>query len=65
MHKEKIHKQLNCLWILNIGRGGRNRTHVKGFGDPYSTIEPHPYEWCAIRDSNPGPTGYEPVALTN
>ena len=21
--------------------------------------------WWAIRDSNPGPTGYEPVALTN
>ena len=21
--------------------------------------------WCANRDSNPGPTGYEPVALTN
>ena len=23
------------------------------------------YFWWAIRDSNPGPTGYEPVALTN
>ena len=23
------------------------------------------YGWWAIRDSNPGPTGYEPVALTN
>ena len=22
-------------------------------------------KWCANRDSNPGPTGYEPVALTN
>ncbi len=21
--------------------------------------------WWTIRDSNPGPTGYEPVALTN
>ena len=21
--------------------------------------------WCTVRDSNPGPTGYEPVALTN
>ena len=21
--------------------------------------------WWIIRDSNPGPTGYEPVALTN
>lgn len=29
----------------------------------------YPFEyflfWCANRDSNPGPTGYEPVALTN
>ncbi len=24
-----------------------------------------PIGWWAIRDSNPGPTGYEPVALTN
>ena len=23
------------------------------------------FAWCANRDSNPGPTGYEPVALTN
>ena len=23
------------------------------------------YLWWAIRGSNPGPTGYEPVALTN
>ena len=22
-------------------------------------------KWWAFRDSNPGPTGYEPVALTN
>ena len=27
--------------------------------------ELYPYIWWAIRDSNPGPTGYEPVALTN
>ena len=26
--------------------------------------ELYPY-WWAIRDSNPRPTGYEPVALTN
>ena len=24
-----------------------------------------PVLWWTIRDSNPGPTGYEPVALTN
>ena len=24
-----------------------------------------PKKWWTFRDSNPGPTGYEPVALTN
>ena len=28
-------------------------------------ILPRLEDWWAIRDSNPGPTGYEPVALTN
>ena len=28
---------------------------------PYMQFE----QWWGIRDSNPGPTGYEPVALTN
>ena len=28
-------------------------------------VENSPLCWWAIRDSNPGPTGYEPVALTN
>ena len=43
---------------------------------PYikKTIKKHPDEihhtpsgqrWWAFRDSNPGPTGYEPAALTN
>ena len=27
--------------------------------------ELYPCEWWAIRDSNPGPFGYEPSALTN
>ena len=45
-----------------------------GFGDRRSTNWTIPLlknaerefsEWCANRDSNPGPTGYEPVALTN
>ena len=28
-------------------------------------LYPYIILWWAIRDSNPGPTGYEPVALTN
>ena len=31
----------------------------------YSLIDGHKKRWWAIRDSNPRPTGYEPVALTN
>ena len=29
--------------IKLIGRGSRNRTHTKGFGDLYSTVELCPY----------------------
>ena len=37
-----------------------------GFGDRCSTSWAIPlYKWWTNRDSNPGPTGYEPVALTN
>ncbi len=32
---------------------------------PILPLNHTPTVWCAIRDSNPGPTGYEPVALTN
>ena len=33
---------------------------------PYEkTLNENSAKWCANRDSNPGPTGYEPVALTN
>ena len=39
---------------------------ARGFGDRCSTNWAIPLNiWWAIRDSNPGPTGYEPVALTN
>ena len=52
------------------GRGTRTRTLNNGFGDRDVTITPCPYmkfyhNWWAFRDSNPKPTGYEPVALTN
>ena len=29
-------------YFFNFGRGGRNRTLTKGFGDLYSTVELHP-----------------------
>ena len=30
------------MWMF-FGRGGENRTHVRGFGDPRPTIERRPY----------------------
>ena len=46
--------------------------HAPSFSSPlgfFHQHKRHPFGcllcWWAIRDSNPGPTGYEPVALTN
>jgi hypothetical protein len=38
--------------IVLIGRGSRNRTHTKGFGDLYSTVKLCPYKWWRGTDSN-------------
>ena len=52
------------------GRGRRNRTLGTRFWRPllyllsYTPIKIKK-KWWGFRDSNPGPTGYEPVALTN
>ncbi len=46
-----------CYFIkskITLSVEKKKRTPI--FGSPF---------WWAIRDSNPGPTGYEPVALTN
>ena len=53
-------------WLFN-GRGSKIRTHDTRFWRPmlYQLSYTPILKWWAIRDSNPGPTGYEPVALTN
>ena len=40
------------------------KTYLRFFSKNFSEIFSLKRNW-AIRDSNPGPTGYEPVALTN
>ena len=56
----------SCVQAFH-GRGRRLRTLGLRFWRPslyqlsYSPI----WNWWAFRDLNPGPTGYEPVALTN
>ena len=37
----------------------RESSHMLMYQDTFKCV------WWAFRDSNPGPTGYEPVALTN
>ena len=55
---------------IEFGRGSKNRTHDTRFWRPllyllsYTPIKIKK-KWWGFRDSNPGPTGYEPVALTN
>ena len=56
--------------FIAFGRGRRDRTLGTRFWRPllyllsYTPIKIKK-KWWGFRDSNPGPTGYEPVALTN
>ena len=50
---------------LNSGRGRRIRTLGTRFWRPMLYQLSYTPIWWAFRDSNPGPTGYEPAALTN
>ena len=56
---------------IKFGRGSKNRTHDTRFWRPLLYLLSYTPKYkgrkkkWAIGDSNPGPTGYEPVALTN
>ena len=57
---------LRHLRALNLAGAVRIELTTRGFGDRCSTCWAIPLQnWWAIGDSNPEPTGYEPVALTN
>ena len=47
------------------GRGRRTRTLGTRFWRPLLYQLSYTPIWWAFGDSNPGPTGYEPAALTN
>ena len=65
--------------LCGYGRGSKFRTHGTRFWRPllyqlsYTPVSCSGLDllhrllikWWAFGDSNPGPTGYEPVALTN
>ena len=46
---------------IQFGRGHKFRVKQKARSAEWLQA----LAWWAFRDSNPGPTGYEPVALTN
>lgn len=44
----------------------RMRTDLQSAAFSHSATYPNiKLKWCSLKDSNLGPTGYEPVALTN
>ena len=59
---QEYEKQQNCYFF---GRGRRIRTLGTRFWRPMLYQLSYTPVWWAFRDSNPGPTGYEPAALTN
>ena len=63
-----FNKEKDTAFAMSFGRGRRARTLGTRFWRPLLyqlSYTPILIKWWAIRDSNPGPTGYEPVALTN
>ena len=73
--REKYKKKKPLTRLFLFGRGSRLRTHGLRFWRPslyqlsytpkYKRLFSTHVFWWTFRDSNPGPTGYEPVALTN
>ena len=62
--KKKIKKHRTHCPVF--GRGRRLRTlGLRFWRPPLYQLSYSPLYWWAFRDSNPRPTGYEPVALTN
>ena len=67
--KEKT--SLTCFWWAGMDSNHRThtRTDLQSAAFSHSAICPFSHlknnKWCTLKDSNLGPTGYEPVALTN
>ena len=51
--------------MVDLNSRCRILRHPDGSPNKEGTHKGAFFVWWAIRDSNPGPTGYEPVALTN
>ena len=57
---------LYFLWWAGMDSNHRTqmRTDLQSAAFSHSATYPK-IKWCTFKDSNLGPTGYEPVALTN
>ncbi len=60
-----INLSKTALAVHDLGRGRRIRTLGTRFWRPMLYQLSYTPIWWAFGDSNPGPTGYEPAALTN
>ena len=61
---------LNSWWAeMDSNHRTLTRTDLQSAAFSHSAICPFSHlknnKWCTLKDSNLGPTGYEPVALTN
>ena len=67
--KSKIQKCiLDSFWWTEMDSNHRThmRTDLQSAAFSHSATYPNiKLKWCSLKDSNLGPTGYEPVALTN
>ena len=66
-------KKIKCnpkvtFWWTGMDSNHRTRMRTDLQSAAFSHSATYPYinkNWCSLKDSNLGPTGYEPVALTN
>ena len=65
----KKFEQIRYWWAgMDSNHRTRMRTDLQSAAFSHSATYPNiklKNKWCALKDSNLGPTGYEPVALTN
>ncbi len=58
------------LWWAGMDSNHRTQKRTDLQSAAFSHFATYPnikikFKWCSLKDSNLGPTGYEPVALTN
>ena len=65
LSSEQQKKEATTIVMTSFGRGRKARTLDTRFWRPLLYQLSYTPVWWAFGDSNPGPDGYEPSALTN